>query len=581
MYDLIIKNGLLLDGSGTPGIMKDVAIKEGRVVKLGDLEGEIATKIIDANRKLVVPGFIDLHTHADYTFPLYPKAENYIMQGITTVVAGNCGYSPAPLHNYWLYLDFESDAIEKIKPYFYDVDIIHDPNKAKGIMKQEYGLDINWSSFAEFLNEIENLGLSVNYIPLVGHGQIRAQVMGLDFKRKSTVQEIERMKSLLLEAMEAGAYGMSTGLDYPPGAYADTEEILELCAIMRPYDAIYATHWRRTGLRFGTPKKQKIIDGIVEALEIGKATGLRVQLSHLFPGFEVYPADNDYMQKAAVEATFQIIDKYEKQGVRVAFDVIQEKMIYDGASQINKLAYYCFRPWIWQAGSLEQFIRNLQADDYSQELIGRISRGELYYFNPISNPQWDETMHIIDSENKHFIGKSISQIAKEKGLSGVETVIALLKEDPYIKALNFNRNVEAINMLLCHPRAVPCTDSFAVDLISPWTERSGRLPSTQTYNMTAEYLNEKALGSLEHKIRKLTGLPAEILGIADRGLIKEGYWADVLIVDINNLHSNKNYIDTRVYPSGIDYVVVNGEVVVMAGQHLGLRPGKIIRNKRT
>ena len=575
MLDIIIKKGKIIDGTGKDEYLSDIGVKDGKIEKIGNLEGTEATKVIDAKGKAVTPGFIDMHSHGDITCLIYPRMESKIMQGITTIVAGNCGNSIAPIDKYWLMNYFELNILDEIEPWVYIPGFIFPVEQIKGKLKERYNLDIDWRTFGEFLNKVEKTGISANYVPLVGHGQIRTQVMGKDCIRYATDKEIAEMKGYVKEAMESGAYGVSVGLDYLPGIFANFAELLALAGEAKKYDGMYAAHWRKTGLRFGgNNKKQKKIDGIIETLEIGKQLDMQVQISHLSTGFDVYPTGNDHIMRAVAQATLQVIDGYLKKGVKAAFDVIPN--IVGGIAISPKLAENLL-PWLKQSGSLKQFAGNLKAKDYQMQVMEIINAGKWYGINPVAWPEWDESMKVTRSTNSKYIGKWISELAKIKNKSSLETVFDLLIEDPDIQVYSVTQNIhfESVKEFLRHPQATICTDTFAFDLKGTWD--SVFMPGPNTYCAMIKYVKELGMDRIEDTIRKATGKAAEILGFSDRGLIQEGYKADILVMDIDNLKTNENYIAPRVFPEGIQYVLVNGEIVVDQGKHTGKLAGKVIR----
>lgn len=581
MFDIIIENGKIIDGTGKDLYLADIGINDGIIVKIGNLNDNKAKKLINADGKSITPGFIDMHSHGDETLLIYPNMESKIMQGITTIVGGQCGLSPAPIDKYWLSKYYEIDILDEVEPYVYSPEDMFPVEKIKDKLKEAFNLDVDWKTFGDFLDKVERKGISANYVPLVGHGQIRAQVMGKDYKRFATDEEIEKMKDYIKEAMESGAYGMSVGLDYAPGIYCNFEELLEIAKEIKKYDGIYSAHWRKTGLRVGTPKKQKKIDGIIETLEIGKQADIQVQLSHLSTGFDVFPSNNDFMMKSAAKATLQVIDEYLKDGVNAAFDVIPN--IVGGIISIPNLSAI-FMPWIKQSGSLKQFINNLKAKDYKMQLIEMINSGKFYMINPSVSPDWDEFITIIESTNEKYVNKSIKEIAETNKKSSVEMVFDLLIEDPKVKIYSITQNMhmEIVKEFLRHPQATLCTDTFAFDIESAWNssdENPGFLPTPNTYCAMIKYIKELGMERIEDTIRKATGKTAEVLEFTDRGLLKEGYRADILIIDIDNLKTNENYIEPRVFPEGIEYVLVNGKIVVEDGNHTGELAGKVIKKR--
>lgn len=575
--DIIIKDGSIVDGTGKDMYKDDIGIRDGRIVKIGRLDGYDAKKVIDGDGLIVSPGFIDMHSHGEITILMYPKAESSIMQGITTMVGGNCGISPAPLKDYWLEQFWEFDFWNEIQPYIFYQDAIQPLDKAKEVIEKKFDIDINWSTFGEFLDSVEKNGTSINYVPLVGHGQIRAQVMGMDSSRQATREEIKEMEGYIREAMESGAFGMSTGLDYAPGAYADTDEIIELAKVVKGYGGIYATHWRRTGIRKGTPKRPKKIKGIEEALEIGRKANIKVQISHLASGYEIYPEPAAALERASAYATLDVIDQAIKEGVDVAFDVIPNTS--GGIGTTVYLITY-FAPWLNQAGSVKRFAKNLLARDLRAYIKDFIMSGKWYTINPKVNPDWDKEIIILSSKIRDYEGKTLAQIAENKNVDPLDLLFDMIVEDPYIKGKREFMNDEWVKVFLKHPRSMVCTDSFVFDDKGVWgidTEIPYLLPHPNTYCAFPRYITTYGEDRIEDTIRRITGFPAEWLGITDRGVIKEGACADIVIFDRNGFKTNENYIETRNYPDGIYYVLVNGKLVVDKGTHTGELAGEVIR----
>lgn len=577
--DIIIKKGSIVDGTGKDMYKGDIGIKDDRIVKIGKLDGYNAQKIIDAEGLIVSPGFIDMHSHGEITILLYPEAQSSILQGITTMVGGNCGISPAPIKDYWLMQFWEFDFWYEIDPYIFYENTIQPLDKVKDVIKKKFDIDINWSTFGEFLDRVEEKGTSINYIPLVGHGQIRTQVMGKNSNREATREEIEKMKEFIREAMESGAYGMSTGLDYVPGAYCNTEEIIELAKVVKEYNGIYATHWRRTGVRKGTPKRPKKIKGIEEAIKIGKKANIKVQISHLLSGYEIYPEPPAALDRASAYATLDVIDRAIDEGVDVAFDVIPNTS--GGIATTPYIISYFF-PWLKQASSVKQFVNNLLAKDFRADIKKFIMDGKWYSLNPKVNPEWDKGIIICSSKNKEYEGKPLSEISESKNMDALDLLFDMLVEDPYIKAKSVMMSDEGVKVFLKHPKSMVCTDAFVFDDKGVWgidTEIPRFLPHPNTYCAFPRYITTYGENRIEDTIRRITGFPAEWLGIKDRGIIKEGAYADIVIFDKNGLKTNEDYIEPRNYPEGINYVIVNGKVVVDEGKHTGELSGKVIRMK--
>ena len=581
-FDILIMNAKIVDGTGKPMYEGYIGINNGKITYVStEKPKNDAKNIINAKGLIVSPGFIDIHGHADETILLYSKAENYVLQGVTTVVSGNCGFSPAPIGEYWLMSFWELDWWHELEPFKYYPPIMHPIEKINEKLKEKFGFTIDWKTFDEFLRKIEERGSSINLVPLVGHNAIRAAVMGKDFKRKAKPEEIEKMKEHVREAMEAGAHGLSTGLDYSPGFYADTNEIIELVKIVKEYDGIYATHWRRTGIRTETRREVKPpekIKGIIEAIEISRKTGVPVQISHLLTAYTIYPPPPDMLLEAAAKTTLKVIEDARNNGVDVMFDVIPNTT--GGVFSVPKLISL-LTPWIRESGGISKLIENLKAEDYRRDIKEAIYNGKWYSVNPNINPYWMENIIIKKCKIKDYINKSIGEIAREKNKDPVEMLMEIIIEDP--ETLYEPKLISEIEVstFIKHPLAMIGIDTFALDFKWEAKVPPYYLPHPNTYGAypryIRKYVKEMKLLSLEEAIKKATSMPAQRMKLNDRGVIKVGAWADIVIFDYNEISEVGTYLEPRKPPKGIRYVIVNGQLVVKNGKHTGSMPGKVIR----
>lgn len=582
MYDIVIKGGRVIDGTGKDSFIADIGIEDERIVKIGSIDISEGKEVIDAKNLIVTPGFIDTHSHGDGTILLYPCAQSAIRQGITTFVGGTCGDSPAPIsEKYYMRHFWEYDAWYDVDNHTYYANFVQPREKAVSLLEKKFSIKFDWNTYEDWLRKIEDTGISINIIPLLGHGTIRAHSMGpVDSDRIPTKQEMDTMKKYIREAMESGAWGFSTGLDYIPSAYASTEEIVELAKVVSEYNGIYSTHWRRTGIRKATTQKRRKIDGLIEACEIAERAGLRVEISHILPGYDVYPFADDEVERAIAKATLKVVDEALDKGVNVAFNVIPNTT--GGFECIPYLVMY-FAPWVRQAGSIDQFVKNLNSFDFREELREKLLNGKWYKVNPVVKPEWDKQMIVTRSINDEYIGKSIEEIGHIKGGESIDTIFDLIIEDPHINVRQDGKNNASIDEFLKHEKAMLCVDSYVYDEVGPFgigMDIPEILPNPTAFCAFPRYILNYGSPRIEDTIRKITGAPAEWYGLKQRGKVKEGNFADIVVMDLENLKTNENHIEPRHFPDGINYVLVNGKTVVRDSKHTGERSGKVLRHNK-
>ena len=543
-FDIIIHDGVIVDGSGNPWFKADIGIKNGKIVSIGKLRNNDADRTINASGLIVSPGFIDIHSHSDFTLLVNPKAESKIRQGVTTEVIGNCGFSAAPLTSNYA-IEWAERRVSK------------------------YDLKINWTTFNDYLNILDNAGLSINVAALVGHSTIRICVMNFD-NRNPISSELEEMKNLVIEAMEAGAFGISTGLVYPPGRYAKTWELIELCKIVSKYNGIYASHIRG--------ERETIVEAVKEAIKIGEEANISVQISH-------HPAKIGGWGKSI--ETLRLIDEARDRGVNVNCDLHPYIAGSTGLSSI-------LPPWA-QEGGLKKIIERVK----DPKIREKIKRDMI--LEPIPGPgpcglvkrgMWDKLFLVDCKRNKQFIGLSFAEIARRMGVDPFTAYFNLLfEEEASGSILGFYYNEDDIRRVLLHPTSMIGSDGYA---LAPYGKLGlGRMHprSYGTFPMVIrkyvkgisrrELMYDKGckIISLENIIRKMTSLPAQKLGLYDRGLIRPGFWADIVIFDLNEISDTATYLDPYKYPIGIKYVIVNGIIVIDDGEHTGKPAGKVLRHK--
>lgn len=526
MFDILIKNGFVINGTGNPWFRAHIGIKSDKIARIGNLNNKNAERVINAKDLAVAPGFIDIHTHSEYFLLLNPFGESKVRQGVTTEVGGNCGTSAAPLVG-------ESVAVA------------HDDIKMYGL---ESKLELDWTSMKEYLDKLENRGISINFASLVGHGMIRASAMGLEDK-KPTRGELNKMKLLLSRAMEEGAYGMSGGLVYTPSCYADVNELVELSKVVRQFDGLFAVHIRSSGNR--------LIQAVKEVIDVAKKSGVRLQISH----HKACGKKN----WGKVKATLKIIDKARSEGIDVACDQYPYLATSQGLDSEIPI-------WAREGGS-----QKLVARIKDKHLRDRIKKGMEH-----RREEWDNvTISLVGSrKNKRFEGKSVSEIAESKKKDPRAVVLDLIAEEKNaVMSINFLMCEENLSIILRHSVAAIASDGSSYATYGVLSRGKPHPRSYGTFpKVLGEYSKKKKILLLEEAVRKMTSLPAQRLGIKDRGLIREGMYADIVIFNPKKIIDRASYARPHQYPQGVEYVIVNGKIVVEREKHTGALAGKVLRH---
>ena len=584
-FDTLILGGTVIDGTGAPARRADVGIADGKIAAIGDLSGAEAAQVIDAAGKTVTPGFIEMHSHADQTVLGYPTMDSMLHQGITTFVGCMCGQSIAPIGKYYLANQAMRDVFDELTPKLYadmyNEDYYALSEEAIPLIRKHCHFDPSWHTFHEWLDTVDAHGLSGNMVTVLGYSTIRMNVMGPDGARTPTEEEKAVLKEHIHEAMDAGSFGMSVGLDYEPGIFSDTRELLEMSRELKADDGILFAHWRKTGPRVGTPKRQKKIDGIIEILEIGLQNDIQVEISHLSKGYDLYPANDDFLQRAASLRTLQVIDDYIARGVRAGFDVIPNST---GGTMIAPDLITLFRPWYKFTGGITLFLHNLTKRDYRKQIKDAIYGGTYYILNPKVQPEWEEEIRIMRCADKKYEGKTAKQVGAMMGKETLEALFDLLLLDcrtQIFRAVH-DANTESVKVFVGHPKATLGNDTFVFSTDSTVAydpESPGNKPNPNTYCGFIKFLTELGGEDRAQMVYKLTGRPAELLHLTKRGTLAVGKQADILVIDWDHLKTNENVLDPVVYPEGIEQVLVNGTAVIRDGRHTGALPGGVIRRQ--
>ncbi len=523
----VIKNGFLVDGSGQPGFAADIEVNGDTISRISR-SGIAADEVIDAAGMTVSPGFIDIHAHSDYHVLLNPYAESKVRQGVTTEVNGNCGYSIAPV-----------DGLikqEREQQYY-----------------ESYQLNLDLKSLADYFRMVDKHGMSINNAMLVGHGTIRGSVMGRKTGRP-TDKERNRMRALVRESMEAGAFGMSTGLAYTPDAYADTQEVIELATVVADHKGIYATHMRSEG--------RTLVESVEEALAIGKSAGLPVEISHL----KTMHPENWHK----IETVFGLIEAAQQQGVDVAADRYPYLSAYTGLASVMP-------DWVF-ADSTEAAIQRLQDKTVRHRIEAELNEQHADMKDYLSRIMISQC---FTDAHKRFEGKTMVEIGSELGMDPLDAVYYLLREEKLLTtAIYFAMNGDNLKHILAKPYVSIGSDAGLRADYGPLFEGKPHPRSYGTYPRVFTDFVKTNIISLEQAVFKMTSLPAQRAGIQNRGLIREGWFADIVVFSPEQMEDRATYVQPHVYPRGIDTVIVNGVPVVRKGVHTKALPGKILRKTR-
>ncbi len=535
LYDILIRHGKILDGAGNPSFSSDVAIQKGRVATLGDLVSESADTKIDAKDMVVCPGFIDMHSHSDFVLLINPLAESKVRQGVTTEVIGNCGLSAAPLN------DLLKEDILKTTP-----------------MLEEADLELTWSTMGEYMRLLQSKGVALNVAPLVGNSNIRVFTLGFE-NRGPNKNELEEMKKILTEATRDGAFGMSTGLIYPPSCYADTKEIVELAKVVAHHGAIYTSHIRGEGFT--------LIDAVKEAIQIGESANIPVEISH-------HKASGK-ANWGKIRQTLQMMEEAREQGVDVTCDVYPYTAGSTGLDSILPPNAY--------EGGVEKLIERLRNPETRGKIKEEMMRtSEEGAPDTLGRPGWNSIRISYCKGHPDLEGKTIEDIAKKKDLDPFEFVFDLLiEEKASVSIVLFTMREEDMRYVLSHRLSMIGSDSSAR---APYGVLGKGKPHPRTYGtfprILGRYVRDEGILNMESAIRKMTSLPAQKLKLRNRGLIREGMWADIVIMDPRRVIDQATYQNPHRYPEGIKYVLVNGRLVIENGEHTKALPGRVLRLSR-
>ena len=524
-FDIVLRGGTVLDGTGGPGLRADVGVVGDAIAALGEISAEQGRRVIDAAGLHVSPGFIDIHTHSDPDVLAYPTADSRVRQGVTTELAGNCGSSAAPL---------AGEGVEERKEDW-----------------RREGVEADWTDVASYLGQLERTGLSLNQALLVGQGTLRDNAVG-SVDRLLSADEMAAVSRALEEGLDQGAFGLSTGLEYVPGRYTPTAEIVALTRIVARRGGLYATHIRN--------EESQVLEAVAEAIEIGRSAGARVQISHLKAAGEV----NWPKQRAALD----LIEAGRGGGVEVLADA------YPYTAYSTDLLI--LMPGWAREGATAAVLARLR-DPAGRARIRREVEASV-----AEDPGgWDRIVitSVKTSANQALVGRNMTEIAEGWSVDPAEAYTRLMEEESTsVGFVGHAMSPANVDRVLAHPLVMIGSDGSSM---APTGRAAETRPHPRSYGAFARvlgvYARERGLLDLPTAVRKMTSMPADQIGLTDRGRIAPGKKADLVVFDAATVADTATFENPHRYPVGIAHVLVNGVSVVQDGAHTGVRPGRALR----
>ena len=527
----LIQNGTIIDGTGKPRFAASLVVA-GRLI---DAIGNIASaggfdRVIDASGLVVAPGFIDTHSHSDLELLVNPYIEAKIRQGVTTELLGQDGISMAPL------------PARYISPW---------RKNLAGLEGESDEFSWEYETTEGYLQALRAKGVGLNESYLVPHGNVRMEAMGLD-NRKPTPQELARMKQVTRREMDAGAFGLSTGLIYMPCAYAETQELIELCKVVAEYDGVFVVHQRS--------EADTIIDSMHEVIRIGRESGVRTHFSH----FNVCGQKNWPL----IDQVIEILDDAERDGVRVSFD---QYPYVAGSTMLGVI----LPPWAHDGGT-DKLLERLRSPEDRKRMVRDIEHGIPGWDNFVDFAGFDGIFvtSVRTDANRDVIGKSLAEISQLRGKNPFDAAFDLLLEEANaVGMVDFYGEDEHVIRFLTRPQQNVCTDGLLGG--RPHPRAYGSFP-----RVLGKYVREERALTLEQAIRKMTSKPAEVFGFEKRGELKPGNYADIVLFNPGTIIDKATFDNPVQYPEGIEYVFVNGETAVDRGIFHPKPAGEILRKPR-
>lgn len=529
LYSTLIKDAKVVDGSGNPWYRADIGLDGERIAAIGQLGRARADRRIDAGGLVAAPGFIDIHTHSDLPLLIEGEGHSHVRQGVTTNVLGNCGSSTAPVTD---------AAVEYMKA---------------GAIDSDPGFEWDWRSMRDYLARLERQGVSVNVAALIGQGTVRGSIMGFA-DRPPTAEELAQMAELVRGAMADGAFGLSSGLIYVPGSYARTDEIVALAKVAAEYNGIYASHIRG--------ENDTLLEAVTEAIEIGRRAGAAVQIAH-------FKAMGRHMWGKSVDS-LRLVDEARAAGVEVTCDQ------YPYNASATGLGAYL--PAWAHTGGKGELRERLGDPDTRAKIKHDILHGLDDWVSPHKGVGWENTM-ITRCQDESLEGLTVSEIAARRERDDFDTAFdILLENDGRVGVVYFTIGDEDLERIMRHPAVMIGSDSSAIAAAGPLAKGKPHPRAFGTFaRVLGEYVRKKGTISLEAAVRKMTSMPAQKMRLYDRGLLRPGMKADLVLFSPEQIADRATYTDPWHYPLGVEHVFVNGRLTVSGGEHLGVRAGAVLR----
>jgi N-acyl-D-amino-acid deacylase len=526
-----IRGALVIDGSKREPFRGDIAIENGVITEVSPSIKERGKAVIEADGLVAAPGFIDIHSHTDLTVFKHPLAESKALQGVTTEVIGNCGIGAFPVNP-----DRRAALIDYLKLHEFHLP----PN------------GLSWNDFSQYADQLDRIGLGLNLAPLVAHGPLRIAILGAA-NRIPSDKELERMKNLLTESLEQGAWGLSTGLIYPPGSFAKTEELVDLAKIVARYGALYTSHIRGEG--------KTLMQSLDEAIHIGKEGRVRVEVSHL----KAMGKDNWGQGKEALLK----LEKARQSGVDIAAD----QYPYEATST----SLTALVPQWAHAGGVQELLKRF----ISPMITERLQKEILREIDQRGGPSRIVITGIDSIKNRRLSGKNLSQIAELWNYTPELAVMRLLQEEKaVVGAFYFSLSHEDVAAILTNDQVSVGSDGMGMKA----EEDFGKSTHPRSYGtfprILGVYAREKGTLSMAKAIHKMTGLVADRVGLKNRGLIEPGFTADLVLFDPLTIQDRSTFDHPHQYATGVVYTWVNGCATVQDGIITGNTPGRVFRKRR-